>query len=146
MFLTLRQAAEQSGVDKSTIQRAIKNGRMSADKDNRNHYQIDPAELDRVFPARVSKPSHGTGGDVSRETPRNTQKSTDETPVLLAENEMLREIAADRQRTIEDLRRRLDKAEDDRNKEAEERRQLTIRLLEYQKPEQKPKKWGLFSK
>jgi hypothetical protein len=49
-MFTLGTAAKAAGVSKSTIHRAIKSGRMSVrDKDGAG-YQIDPAELFRVFP------------------------------------------------------------------------------------------------
>ena len=55
MFYTLGQAAKATGKTKTTIQVAIKNGRMSASKDDLGRYQIDPAELHRVYP--LTKPS-----------------------------------------------------------------------------------------
>lgn len=47
--LSLRDAAEQTGVSKSTIFRAIKAGRMSAAKTADGNFAIDPAELFRVY-------------------------------------------------------------------------------------------------
>ena len=48
-LLTLGQAAKEVGLSKPTISEAIKKGRLSATKDG-NQYQIDPAELFRVWP------------------------------------------------------------------------------------------------
>lgn len=50
MPLTLNQAAKTCGRSKSTLLEAIRAGRMSAPKDDRGHYAIDPAELHRAFP------------------------------------------------------------------------------------------------
>ena len=50
MALTLNQAAKACGRSKSTLLNAIRSGRMSAPKDDRGRYAIDPAELHRVFP------------------------------------------------------------------------------------------------
>jgi excisionase family DNA binding protein len=50
--LSLREAAEQTGVSKSTIFRAIKAGRMSAPRNDDGEFQIDPAELFRVYPPK----------------------------------------------------------------------------------------------
>jgi excisionase family DNA binding protein len=47
--LSLRDAAEQAGVGKSTVWRAIKSGRMSAARTEDGGFAIDPAELFRVF-------------------------------------------------------------------------------------------------
>jgi excisionase family DNA binding protein len=51
--LSLREAAEQTGVSKSTIFRAIKSGRMSAQRDDDGNFLIDPAELFRVYPPKA---------------------------------------------------------------------------------------------
>lgn len=49
-MLTLSDAANAAGVAKSTIWRAIKSGRVSASKTVIGSYQVDAAELFRVFP------------------------------------------------------------------------------------------------
>jgi hypothetical protein len=54
-MFTLGTAAKAAGVSKSTIHRAIKSGRMSARTKDGSGYQIDPAELFRVFPAPSGK-------------------------------------------------------------------------------------------
>ncbi len=50
MVLTLNKAAQTCGHSKSTLLDAIRSGRLSAPKDDRGRYAIDPAELHRVFP------------------------------------------------------------------------------------------------
>jgi hypothetical protein len=50
MSYTLGTAARATGVSKSTIYRAIKGGRVSANRADTGDYAIDPAELHRVFP------------------------------------------------------------------------------------------------
>ena len=50
-MLSLSGAASAAGIAKSTIWRAIKSGRVSATKTETGSYQIDAAELFRVFPA-----------------------------------------------------------------------------------------------
>jgi predicted site-specific integrase-resolvase len=49
-MLTLSDAANAAGVAKSTIWRAIKAGRISASRTVVGSYQVDAAELFRVFP------------------------------------------------------------------------------------------------
>ena len=49
-MLTLSDAANAAGVAKSTIWRAIKSGRISAGRTVVGSYQVDAAELFRVFP------------------------------------------------------------------------------------------------
>ena len=55
MAYTLGQAAKATGKTKSTIQVAIKSGRLSASRDDVGRYQIDPAELHRVYALQADK-------------------------------------------------------------------------------------------
>ena len=70
---TLGTAAKATGVSKSTIYRAVKSGKLSASRNADDEYEIDPAELHRVYEPvseRVrnddmerSATPHETGGD-----------------------------------------------------------------------------------
>src|SRR5262245_46776938 len=51
VMLSLSEAAIAAGIAKSTIWRAVKAGRVSATRTALGTYQVDPAELFRVFPA-----------------------------------------------------------------------------------------------
>ena len=64
MPYTLGQAANATGKQKSTILGAIKSGRLSATRNELNEWQIDPAELHRVYEPKPSTERH--------ETPPNT--------------------------------------------------------------------------
>jgi len=46
---TLGTAAKAAGVSKSTIYRAVKSGKLSASRNADDEYEIDPAELHRVY-------------------------------------------------------------------------------------------------
>jgi hypothetical protein len=46
----LASAAAATGANRSTILRAIKAGRLSAQRDAQGGWEVDPAELHRVFP------------------------------------------------------------------------------------------------
>ena len=121
---TLGTAAKACGVGRTTILRAIKTGKISALKDDKGSYAIDPAELHRVFPPVASEQIEEQ--QMERDA---TGNGTGGTAVLLAKIEGL-EALLDREReTVTDLRRRLDD-------EAAERRRLTA-LLTHQ-PESKP--------
>src|SRR4051812_24705152 len=50
-LVPVRTAAELTGKDRSTILRAIENGKLSATKSDLGRYLIDPAELERVYGA-----------------------------------------------------------------------------------------------
>ena len=54
-LLTLGQASDECGKHKSTILDAIRKGRLSAKRDDKNQWQIDPAELFRVYPQHLTE-------------------------------------------------------------------------------------------
>jgi len=54
-MLTLGQAAKETGVSKPTISKAISRGRLSASKNEKGEFQIEPSELFRVFPPASSQ-------------------------------------------------------------------------------------------
>jgi hypothetical protein len=49
-YLSLSQAAEETGKSKSVISKALKTGKISHNGKDESGYKIDPAELFRVFP------------------------------------------------------------------------------------------------
>jgi hypothetical protein len=88
--LTLNQAAKICSRSKSTLLDAIRSGRMSAPKDDRGRYVIDPAELHRAFPFQ----SQNQSLDQSSE-PQPTSAENQPEPADLAskrEIELLREM------------------------------------------------------
>ena len=93
MALTLNQAAKACGRSKSTLLDAIRSGRMSAPKNDRGRYAIDPAELHRAFPFKVPDRS----GDRFPEPQPTTFENHPTTPTdrgLEREVELLREMLA----------------------------------------------------
>lgn len=93
MALTLNQAAKTCGRSKSTLLGAIRSGRMSAPKDDRGRYAIDPAELHRVFPFTASDRSADRSPEPRQTTPRN-HPATPADQGLEREVELLREMLA----------------------------------------------------
>ncbi len=120
-MLTLGEAARQTGLSKPTISKAIRTGRLSATRNEQGEYQIDPAELFRVYQS-ASKPS---GNTLQRETPVNAQGLPLVAEAWQAERERERRQL---ENTIEDLRRRLDTTEQAREKAFDEIRRLTLLL------------------
>jgi hypothetical protein len=53
-LLSVSAAARAAGVDRATIHRALKSGRLSATVDDTGARAIDTAELARVFPLRAT--------------------------------------------------------------------------------------------
>jgi hypothetical protein len=104
MMLSAKQAAKETGKSTSTITRAIKSGKLTAAKNSRGGYDIEPSELFRVFPAaNANTPSSKTFVD--------------------SEIELFKQMLADKDSTIDDLRNRLDQ-------ESEERRKLNTMLID----------------
>lgn len=120
MGLSAREAAKEAGKAVTTITRAIESGKMSATRRDGGGYDIDPAELFRVFPPATSP----TRPKLHDATPENVAA----TGLLDLEVKMLRDMLAREQETVADLRARLDAAEEGRAREAEERRKLTMML------------------
>lgn len=81
--LSLNKAAKEAGIAKSTLLEAIRNNRMSAPKNDKGHYEIDPAELFRVFPK--------TSSTEQAEPKPTTPENPPETSALEIEVKMLRE-------------------------------------------------------
>ncbi len=104
MVYTLGDAAKATGKSKATISKAIKSGRISAIKDATGTFQIDPAELHRVYPPTVSS-EH-------KETPKETLGEQEKSGLireLQARLEAANERLADKDETISDLREDRDK-------------------------------------
>ncbi len=62
-YFTIGQAAKEIKKSKATISRYIKSGKLSATKQDDSSYQIQAAELFRVFPENVTDgtPNNETG-------------------------------------------------------------------------------------
>lgn len=56
MIYTLGQASKATGISKPTLSKAIKNGKISASKDEKGVFAIEPVELHRVFPMKHKQP------------------------------------------------------------------------------------------
>ena len=84
--LSLNKAAKEASVAKSTLLDALNSGRMSADKNEKGHWEIDPSELFRVF----SKTSSSEQAEPVSTLQENHQK-TSHNSALEVEVKMLRE-------------------------------------------------------
>lgn len=119
MSYTLGQAAQATGKSKMTIQRVIKRGVISATKAETGEWEIDPAELHRVFPL-VTESDTTDRLMLRDDTPSDTRGLQREI-VVRDEKIRLIEEQTERERrqlqnTIEDLRSRLDQSEEERRK------------------------------
>ena len=128
MHLTLGQAAKETGKSKSVISSAIKSGRLSAIKSDTGSWQIDPAELFRVFP---------------KQNTQNPEKEQNSTPENALQNRLL-------EREIELLHERLTEKDDiidDLRQDRDHWRQQATALLTDERPQERPGFWSrLFGK
>ena len=119
MAYTLGQAARAADVSKTTIQRAIKSGRLSASRQQDGSYVIDPSELHRTFPR-----DGNADGEMKQSVTVNAAWE------LRVEVEMLRERLSEKDEVIADLR-------EDRDHWRAQAEQAT-RLLTDQRPAPQP--------
>ncbi len=124
MAYSLKQAAEAVGRGKPAILRAIQKGIISANRNAKNEWVIDPSELHRVYPPIASNDAQSVQAE--------RDATHDATDILQRENLLLREQIEILRDERQDLRRRLDQSEEERR---ETQGKLTA-LLTYQ-PEQK---------
>jgi hypothetical protein len=85
MSLSLAEAAAACGLDKSTIRRAVRSGRISGTRNDLGTWHVEPAELHRIYP-----PAARPEGDTTA-TPLHALPDT-ATDTLVAE---LRAVVAD---------------------------------------------------
>jgi hypothetical protein len=73
---TLGTAANACGLNKSTVLRAIKAGKISATRNEHGQWQIDPAEVHRIYPPVASNPEEQRSEQ--RYAPAQQRDRTDE--------------------------------------------------------------------
>jgi hypothetical protein len=119
-----KEAAELVGMSKNAIFKAIRTGKLSAEKDLNGEWKIEPAELFRVYQPVGN-------GSRTAPPPSSHLDTAQAIEGLQRENELLRDVVAD-------LRARLDA-------ESEERRKLTNILNEVRAvptaPAPQPRSW-----
>ena len=126
-MLTLTEAAKEVGLSRPSVFNAIKKGRLSATKNDRGQFLIDPAELFRVY-----KPANNTN---IKDNKVNVNSVSFEQTEIVNETVFLR-------REIELLKQQLERERDQITREREQtdhwRRQATMLLTNQSEPEQQP--------
>lgn len=121
MAYTLGEAAKATGISKASISRAIASGRISAAKKDDGSFSIEPVELHRVYPPKSAVPVTQTVSETIRNPSADT-RNTPDSNVLQARLDAALEQLRDREGTIDDLRHRLDRSD-------EERREAQARVI-----------------
>lgn len=128
--LTLNTAAKTVGKSKATILKAINTGRLSASKNDKGNWMIEPVELHRVYPVTSQEPD---------DVPVTSQRLPDTDALWrerLADLERERAMMAG---IIDDLRRRLDD-------ETAERKKLMLMLAHESQGDQSAGSAGFFGR
>jgi DNA-binding transcriptional MerR regulator len=130
MKMTMGEFARKSGINKATLSRMIKAGKISAERQENGRLLIDPSELDRLADIRFTSNVSYNGTPQQSVTPSET--------VLQRENELLRELLRDKDKQLDDLRSERD----------EWRKQAQMLLLTQGQPKEpeKPRRWWHFGK
>jgi septal ring factor EnvC (AmiA/AmiB activator) len=134
MVYTLGQAAKATGKSKTAIANALEKGRLSATKDSFGQWQIDPAELYRVYP-----PKSTISNDLEHQV---TPDRTAEIERLKATIEGLERLNRQIEGERDNLRSRLEAADDERQRTLS---QLTA-LLTDQREQPARRGWWPFRK
>lgn len=128
MEFSLSAAAKAAGKGKSTIHNAIKSGRLSARREEDGTYKIDASELARVFTLNVPMNSQLDDPEPLPE-PHREGSAVLQVKVAMLQDQLVRERELSRD-TIDDLRKRLDRAEE------------RVHALTYQPPQERPRSRG----
>lgn len=143
--LSLNKAAKEAGVAKTTLLSALNSGRISAEKNDKGHWQIDPSELFRVFPRTGSlEPAEPNATPI-----KNHQRPTKDS-ALEIEVKMLREqisrMDAERNREREQLSSQIETMRGQIERQSADHRQaLAVLTDQRDKPFQGDRK-GFFAR
>lgn len=102
-MLSAKEAAAAVGMTKAGIIRAIHTGKLSATRNTNGQFEIDPAELFRVY-----DPVATTDNSIPE---IDDNASVEQLESFRQQVSMLERIVRDKDETIEDLRQRLDQSQ-----------------------------------
>lgn len=125
MAYNLATAAAATGLNKTTILRAIKSGRISGTKSELGEWLVEPAELHRIYPAVEARSEAGNGARNDTQHPNAT---------LLAETHQRASLAEQR---LSDLKAMLDDMREQRDKWQAQAERLAAGLV----TDQRPRSW-----
>jgi chromosome segregation ATPase len=135
-MITLAEAAKETGLTKPAIFKSIQKGRLSASKDERGQWLIDPAELFRVYPPATKKET------------AETQTGSLELLLKLKEMEAKLEVTEkrllDKESEIQNFRVQVDDLRSERERWRTQAEQIT-RLLTDQREKEQAQKLGFWT-
>ncbi len=131
MKLTLGRAAKEAGISKPSLSAAIKKGRLSAFKNESGVYEIDPAELFRVYPKKTNTNMEADSKSLSETNPvsgsglHHKDRGKEVLDLVLAERDKL---IAEKDRAIERLEREKEEIREDFEDQKEQTKRITLLL------------------
>lgn len=140
-YLTLGQAAEMCGWSKGAISKAIKLGKMSVHEKTKAGFQLDPAEVLRVFPKKTET--------ASNEQLETYNKHNGNSAVSVEADALRQQIAIaelERTREREQLTERIESLQQMLADEKSERRQLTALLSDQREKDATPQRRGFWAR
>ena len=115
--MSLREAVKHFDVSRPTLQKALKDGKISGVQDGKGQWQVDPSELARVYSPRSAgvesspSPYEGNLSSVNMALPGRLDAEVSALKAALelerARREAAEALAEERARHIQDLRRML---------------------------------------
>lgn len=98
--LSANRAAKEAGVAKKTLLEAMSSGRLAAEKNDKGHWEIDPAELFRVYPKTSFLEQEKPQPTPNENNPKTSQNSALEVEVKMLREQIERmDIERERERT-----------------------------------------------
>ena len=111
--LSLREAVKVFDVSRPTLTKSLNSGKLSGVRNGKGQWEIDPAELSRVYQTRQPEMANGGKNESGKLTAVNTPYPTEldrlKSALTLAEAraDAAEKLAQERAERIEDLRRLL---------------------------------------
>jgi hypothetical protein len=135
-MLTLAEAAKETGLTKPAIFKSIQKGRISASKDEKGQWFIDPAELFRVYPPAAKKET--------AETQTGNVELLMKLKAMEAKLEVTEKRLLDKESEIENFCLQVDDLRNERERWRIQAEQIT-RLLMDQREKEQTKKTGFWA-
>lgn len=128
MKLTLGQAAKEVGISKPSLSAAIKKGRVSAHKNESGAYEIDPAELFRVYPPKTEANELHNRSGLTHTNPVSGGRKTNTSSKSSADDEVLALLLEEKDKAIRRLEEEKEQIRQDLEDQKEQSKRITMLL------------------
>lgn len=143
--LSLNKAAKEAGVAKSTLLDALNSGRMSAEKNEKGHWEIDPSELFRVFSKTSSDEQEKPLPTQSENHGKSVQNSALEIEVKML-REQIERMDAERERERSQLTDQIEALKEQAERQSADHRQALAVLTDQREKVLEPSKRGIWAR